>query len=190
MSEGKIESVIRCPNCDASTKLDQSLNSENIYCEFCGRQLFVNNHGNGSQKDYKRGTYTIEKVNMVHDAGRSLNYLIDLGQAEGGVVQGIGWMTLEELIYDKGKLVSNGLATYKIPDLHFAPEIIVKFLENADNPDAILQSKAIGEPPFMYGIGAYFAIKDAARSFRKDKPWLYSSPITPEKLLLYLYTEE
>ncbi len=140
--------------------------------------------------DCLRGTYTIDKVHVVHDAGRSLNYLIDLGQVEGGLVQGIGWLTLEELQYENGKLISDSLATYKVPDIHFAPEITVKFLEDVDNPYAVMKSKAIGEPPFMYGIGSYFAIKDAAQKFRNDKDWSYSAPLTPEKLLLYLYDIE
>ncbi len=140
--------------------------------------------------DCLRGIYTMDKVHVVHDAGRSLNYLIDLGQVEGGLVQGMGWVTLEELQYDNGKLISDALATYKVPDVHFAPEIEVKFLEDADNPYAVLQSKAIGEPPFMYGIGAYFALKNAAQAFQKDKARIYSAPLTPEKLLFYLYNME
>ena len=136
-----------------------------------------------------RGTYYFDRVHIVHDAGKSLNYLIDLGQAEGGLVQGMGWLTLEELVYEEGKLVSDALATYKIPDVHFAPEIKVKFLEDAENPYAVMKSKAIGEPPFMYGIGAYLALKDAAQSFRKDKEWNYVAPLTNERLLLYLHDE-
>ncbi|MCE7742848.1 MAG: molybdopterin-dependent oxidoreductase [Candidatus Heimdallarchaeota archaeon] len=139
--------------------------------------------------DCLRGTYTFDNVYIVHDAGKSLNYLIDLGQIEGGLVQGMGWMTLEELQYVDGKLLTDALATYKVPDIYFAPKIHTKFLEDADNPYAVLKSKAIGEPPFMYGIGAYFALKDAAQAFRKDKEWVYSAPITPEKLLLYLHEE-
>ena len=140
--------------------------------------------------DCLRGTYTIDRVHVVHDAGRSLNYLIDLGQVEGGLVQGIGWLTLEELQYENGRLTSDALATYKVPDVHFAPKIIAKFLEDADNPYAVMQSKGIGEPPFMYGVGAYLALKNAAQAFRKTKPWAYSAPLTPEKLLLFLYDNE
>ncbi|MCG3226613.1 MAG: molybdopterin-dependent oxidoreductase [Candidatus Heimdallarchaeota archaeon] len=140
--------------------------------------------------DCLRGTYTIDKVHVVHDAGRSLNYLIDLGQVEGGLVQGIGWMTLEELQYIDGKLISDALATYKVPDVHFAPEIKTTFLEDTENPHAVLQSKGIGEPPFMYGIGAYFALKDAAQAFRADKEWEYIAPLTPERLLLFLHDLE
>jgi xanthine dehydrogenase large subunit len=140
--------------------------------------------------DCLRGVYTIDKVHVVHDAGKSLNYLIDLGQVEGGLVQGIGWLTLEELQYENGILISNALATYKVPDVHFAPEIRTTFLEDAENPYAVLQSKAIGEPPFMYGIGAYFALKNAAQAYRNDKDWEYTAPLTPERLLLYLHEME
>jgi len=140
--------------------------------------------------DCLRGTYTFDTVHIIHDAGRSLNYLIDLGQTEGGLVQGMGWVTLEELQFEKGKLISDALATYKVPDIHFAPTIKAKFLEDVENPYAVLKSKAIGEPPFMYGIGAYFALKDAAQAFRKDRRWKYSAPLTPEKLLLYLHEIE
>ena len=140
--------------------------------------------------DCIRGTYSIDKVTIVHDAGKSINYLVDLGQTEGGLLQGIGWMTIEQLMYKEGHILTDSFATYKIPNLPFTPEIKVKFLENAENPEAVLKSKAIGEPPFMYGIGAYFALKNAARAFRKDKDWNYSAPLTPEKLLLYLYENE
>ncbi len=139
--------------------------------------------------DCLRGRYFIDRVHIVHDAGKSINELIDRGQVEGGLVQGIGWMTLEELMWnEKGKLCSNNLATYKVPDLHFSAfDMNIKFLEDAENPHAVMKSKAIGEPPFMYGIGTYFALKDAARSFNDKKEWKYTSPLTPERLLLYLY---
>ncbi len=140
--------------------------------------------------DCLRGTYTIDDVHIVHDAGKSINYLVDLGQAEGGLIQGIGWMTLEELIYNNGRLLTDSLSTYKVPNLLFTPKINVTFLEDAENPEAVLKSKAIGEPPFMYGIGTYFALKNAAQAFRNNIEWTYSSPLTPEKLLLYLYDIE
>lgn len=139
--------------------------------------------------DCLRGTYEIDAVRLVHDAGKSLNFLIDRGQAEGGLVQGIGWMTMEELIYTKeGQLLTDTSGTYKIPDIKSTPGIIdVHFLEDADNPKAVLSSKAIGEPPFMYGIGTYFAIFNAMKAFRPDKKIFFESPLTPEKVLRYLY---
>ncbi len=141
--------------------------------------------------DGLRGTYQIEGVNVLHDAGQSLNPLIDRGQVEGGVVQGLGWMTIEELLYDRaGRLATADLTTYKIPDIHFAPPVAVHFLEQAANPVGLLGSKAIGEPPFLYGIGVYFALLQALQAFRPDLPLRYQAPLTPEKVLSMLYTDE
>jgi xanthine dehydrogenase large subunit len=138
--------------------------------------------------DALRGTAAIDAVRAVHDAGNSLNPLTDRGQAEGGIVQGIGWMTLEELVYSaKGRLLSDSLSTYKIPDIRTAPaEIDVRFLKDAANPAAVLNSKAVGEPPFMYGIGAYFALLAALRACRPGKPLPFSAPLTNEKILGWL----
>ena len=138
--------------------------------------------------DCLRGTCTVDAVRAVHDAGSSLNPLVDRGQAEGGIVQGIGWMTLEELVYsDKGRLLTDTLSTYKIPDILTAPaEIDVRFLKDAPNPAAVLNSKAVGEPPFMYGIGAYFALLAALRAFRPQRPLPFSAPLTNEKILGWL----
>jgi xanthine dehydrogenase large subunit len=141
--------------------------------------------------DCLRGTYTIDSVKIVHDGGRSLAPLIDRGQVEGALAQGIGWLTLEDLAYgEDGRLLSNALATYKAPDIHSSPaDVQVTFLKNADNPHAVLGSKGIGEPPLMYGIGAYFAIRAAARQFRPDsRDDLLDAPLTPERLLLYLHS--
>lgn len=139
--------------------------------------------------DCIRGTYTIDAVHVVHDAGESLNLLIDKGQTEGALLQGIGWMTIEELIYGaSGELTTNSLATYKVPDLHFVPKAVnVEFLKDAANPHAVMQSKAIGEPPFMYGIGSYFAIMNALKAYRPEKPAFYNAPLTPEKALSFLH---
>jgi len=134
------------------------------------------------------GTYQIDTVDIVHDAGKSLNTLIDRGQIEGGLVQGIGWMTLEEIKYsEQGKLLSNSLANYKIPDIYFSPEIKVHFLEHTDNAAGLFGSKAVGEPPFMYGIGAYFALLNAMRAFKPHINLPFNAPLTPEKVLMALY---
>jgi xanthine dehydrogenase large subunit len=137
--------------------------------------------------DCLRGTYTIDRVGMVHDAGRSLNPVVDMGQLEGGLVQGIGWMTMEELLFADGLNLTDTLSTYKIPDILCTPEIEGHFLEDADNPNAVMHSKAIGEPPFMYGIGAYFALLDAMRAFRPDLETFFHAPMTPERVLMYLH---
>ena len=137
--------------------------------------------------DGLRGTYTIDRVRAVHDAGRSLNPIVDMGQLEGGLVQGIGWMTMEELLFRDGRNLTDTLSTYKIPDILATPMIEGHFLEDADNPNAILKSKAIGEPPLMYGIGAYFALLDAMRAYRPDREAFFDAPMTPEKVLMFLH---
>ena len=117
-----------------------------------------------------------------------MNTAIDFGQIEGGIVQGIGWMTMEELVYDAaGKLRSNALSTYKIPDIYSVPkEINIIPLATERENLAIFNSKAVGEPPLMYGIGAYFAIREAIKNFGSD-PSVFDAPFTPEKVLMALY---
>ncbi len=139
--------------------------------------------------DCLRGTYEMETVNLVHDFGSSMNALIDRGQIEGGIVQGIGWMTMEEIIYDKeGRLRSNALSTYKVPDIYSVPkQINIEFLQTPKDNLAIFRSKAVGEPPLMYGIGAFFALRNAIRSFDPSVKPSFAAPMTPEKLLLDLY---
>ncbi len=139
--------------------------------------------------DCIRGTYTIDDVYIVHDFGNSINPLIDLGQVEGAVVQGIGWLTLEELAFDpKGRLLSNSLSTYKVPDIHFAPKSIQCIPLPTNGPElAVLRSKAIGEPPFMYGIAAYFAIHNAIKAFNPSYSIKLTAPLTPERVLMHLY---
>lgn len=139
--------------------------------------------------DCLRGTYTIDLVKTVHDFGKSMNTAVDNGQIEGGIVQGLGWMTLEELVYDaKGRLRSNALSSYKIPDIYAVPKVldIVPLDTQRDNL-AVFRSKAVGEPPLMYGIGAYFAIRNAIRAFRPAASPAFDAPFTPEKVLLQLY---
>ena len=140
--------------------------------------------------DCLRGRYSIDQVNIVHDNGQSLNELVDRGQIEGGVVQGLGWMTLEQVVYDtNGRLLTDSLSAYKIPDIHFAPLINVHLLESAINPPGLLHSKAVGEPPFMYGIGGYFALAKAIRAFNPAWQPDYAAPMTAEKVLLALYAQ-
>ena len=139
--------------------------------------------------DCIRGTYEIDAVKLVHDFGTSMNTLIDKGQIEGGLVQGIGWMTMEEIIYDKeGKLRSNALSTYKVPDIYSVPKKLdIHFLETTNDNLAIFRSKAVGEPPLMYGIGTYFALRNAIKAFNAHSDIAFSAPITPEKVLMGLY---
>jgi xanthine dehydrogenase large subunit len=139
--------------------------------------------------DCLRGRYEIDAVKVVHDVGASMNPLVDKGQIEGGIVQGIGWMTLEEIIYDKeGRLRSNALSTYKVPDIYFAPkELAIHFADTPSDNLAIFRSKAVGEPPLMYGIGAYFALRNAIKAFNPHAVVPFDAPMTPEKVLLSLY---
>jgi len=139
--------------------------------------------------DCIRGTYEFDAVEIVHDFGKSMNKGIDFGQVEGALVQGIGWMTMEEIAYDKkGRLLSNSLSGYKVPDIFGVPEEIkIIPLLTEGNDRAILKSKAVGEPPLMYGIGAYFAIQNAMCAYNPNYKLKFHSPMTPEKVLMGLY---
>ena len=139
--------------------------------------------------DCLRGTYEFDAVNIVHDFGKSMNIGIDTGQIEGALIQGIGWMTMEEIAFDeKGKLLSNTLSSYKVPDIFSVPKKVeVLALETEGSEMAILKSKAVGEPPLMYGIGAYFAIQNAVKAFNQNYTFKFHAPFTPEKVLMALY---
>ncbi|HOT97058.1 MAG TPA: molybdopterin-dependent oxidoreductase [bacterium] len=139
--------------------------------------------------DVLRGTCRFDAVRIVHDAGRSLDPQIDRGQVEGGVVQGLGWMTLEEVVQDtKGRLLAGSMTTYKVPDLFFAPaEIEIHWLEEAEGGAGPYHSKAIGEPPLLYGIGGWFALLDALRAARPGLELPYVAPLTSERLLMALH---
>ena len=141
--------------------------------------------------DCLRGTYAFDAVKIVHDFGTSMNPDIDRGQIEGGLVQGIGWMTMEEIVYDaNGKLRSNALSTYKIPDIYSVPkQVDIEFLKTDVDNLAIFKSKAVGEPPLMYGIGAFFAIRNAIKAFNADAVIPFDAPMTPEKTLMALYSK-
>ena len=141
--------------------------------------------------DCLRGTYEVEAVKVVHDLGPSLVPQVDLGQAEGGIVQGIGWLTLEEVLYsEQGRLLTGTLSTYKVPDIYHTPrELEVHFLEDAENPLGVFHSKAIGEPPLMYGIGVYYALLAAIQAFRPQADLPVVAPMTPERVLMTLYAD-
>ncbi len=143
----------------------------------------------GVTVDCLRGIYTVDYVKCCHDFGSSMNTSVDYGQIEGGIVQGLGWMTMEEVFYDSdGRLRSNALSTYKIPDIYSVPkEIEILPLETERNNLAIFNSKAVGEPPLMYGIGAYFAIREAVKAFNNEQFVKFDAPFTPEKVLMNLY---
>ncbi|MFK3970562.1 xanthine dehydrogenase molybdopterin binding subunit [Pseudomonas sp. NPDC087358] len=137
--------------------------------------------------DTLTGEYKMLRTDILHDVGASLNPAIDIGQVEGGYIQGMGWLTTEELVWNaKGKLMTNGPAGYKIPAVADMPaDLRVKLVENRKNPeDTVFHSKAVGEPPFMLGIAAWCAIKDAVASLGdyRHQPNI-DAPATPERVL-------
>ena len=136
--------------------------------------------------DTLTGEYKVERVDILHDVGRSLNPAIDIGQIEGGFIQGMGWLTIEDLKWDdRGRLISNNPATYKIPAIGDTPEVFNVDLYPRDNDeDSIYHSKAVGEPPFMLANSVWCAIKDAISSLTDYKvdPQL-PAPATPEAVL-------
>ena len=134
--------------------------------------------------DTLTGEYRILRADILHDAGASLNPAIDIGQIEGGYVQGAGWLTTEELVWDdKGRLRTHAPATYKIPACGDRPDIFNVALWDAPNPaQTIYRSKAVGEPPFMLGISAFLALSDAVRASGPHDPDL-QAPATPEEVL-------
>ncbi|MCK9463963.1 MAG: molybdopterin-dependent oxidoreductase [Proteobacteria bacterium] len=138
--------------------------------------------------DCLRGTYRVDSVRIVHDVGSSLDPGVDLGQVEGALVQGLGWLLLEELRWNgSGRLLTDTLGTYKLPDVDFAPrDISVRFLEGDENRFGAYGSKAIGEPPLMYAIAAYFALVEAIRAAREDAAVGFETPLTPEKVFMAL----
>ena len=143
--------------------------------------------------DTLRGRYSIDRVSIVHDSGMPFNRLIDLGQIEGALMQGIGWMTVEEFLFnEKGKPLTDTLSTYKIPGISCAAkEVNVSFLPHSPNSAGIYHSKAVGEPPLMYGIGAFMAIREAIKAFTGKRVNIgFSAPLSPEKVLMSLYGDQ
>ena len=133
--------------------------------------------------DRLTGENRILRADILHDVGRSLNPALDLGQIEGGYVQGCGWLTTEELVWDaKGRLSTHAPSTYKIPACSDRPDVFrVALWDGANRENTIHRSKAVGEPPLMLAISAFLALSDAAASFGPTYPAL-DTPATPERL--------
>ncbi|MEH6491770.1 xanthine dehydrogenase molybdopterin binding subunit [Halopseudomonas sp.] len=137
--------------------------------------------------DTLTGEYRVLRTDILHDVGQSLNPAIDIGQIEGGFVQGMGWLTTEELVYnDEGRLMTTGPATYKIPAVSDTPpDLRVNLLPASPNREAtVFRSKAVGEPPLMLGIAVWSALRDAVASlndYRYSPP--LDTPATPERML-------
>lgn len=134
------------------------------------------------------GSYTLRRVDIVHDVGDSLSPMIDLGQIEGGFVQGTGWLTLEDLRWDtsdrptRGRLATQAASTYKIPSFSEMPEVFnVALLDKAHEEGAVYGSKAVGEPPFMLSFSVREALRQAVASFGGPGTSVeLASPATPE----------
>jgi xanthine dehydrogenase large subunit len=152
-----------------------------------GRPFFYFAHGAACTEvviDTLTGEYRILRTDILHDVGRSLNPALDIGQIEGGYVQGAGWLTTEELVWDdKGRLRTHAPSTYKIPACGDRPEVFNVALWDGENAaETIYRSKAVGEPPFMLGISALMALSDAVGACGAAYPAL-DAPATPEQVL-------
>ncbi len=133
--------------------------------------------------DTLTGENRILRADVLHDVGNSLNPALDIGQIEGAYVQGAGWLTTEELVWnDDGRLMTHAPSTYKIPACSDRPrEFNVALYDNENREDTIYRSKAVGEPPFMLGISAFFALSDALGG---DDYIALDAPATAERLLM------
>ena len=134
--------------------------------------------------DTLTGEYRILRTDILHDAGASLNPAIDIGQIEGGFVQGAGWLTTEDLVWDDtGRLRTHAPSTYKIPACSDRPRVFnVALWDGRNREDTIYRSKAVGEPPFMLGISVFLALSDAISTCGNAYPAL-DAPATPERVL-------
>lgn len=134
--------------------------------------------------DTLTGEYRVLRSDILHDAGKSLNPDLDIGQVEGAFVQGAGWLTTEELVWDnKGALRTHAPSTYKIPAFADQPDVFnVSLWDGENQEDTIYKSKAVGEPPFMHGISVYLALSDAIAACGPHYPHL-NAPATPEQVL-------
>jgi xanthine dehydrogenase large subunit len=134
--------------------------------------------------DTLTGENRILRTDILHDAGASLNPALDIGQIEGGYVQGAGWLTTEELVWDdKGRLRTHAPSTYKIPACSDRPRIFnVDLWDEPNREETIYRSKAVGEPPFMLAISVFLALEDACKSCGPNWPDL-QAPATPEAVL-------
>lgn len=133
--------------------------------------------------DTLTGENRILRADIIHDAGASLNPALDIGQVEGAYVQGAGWLTTEELVWDgQGRLRTHAPSTYKIPACSDRPDVFnVSLWTDSNREDTIYRSKAVGEPPFMLGISAFCALSDAVAACGARYPAL-DAPATAERV--------
>ena len=152
-----------------------------------GRPFFYYTYGAAVSEvlvDRLSGEHRLLRVDILHDVGRSMNPAVDLGQVEGGFVQGMGWMTCEEVVRDGGgRLLSDGPATYKIPAVSDVPEDFRARLRPGKNSEqTVFRSKAVGEPPLMLAMSVWAALEDAVRACGNGA-FKLPVPATPEHLL-------
>ncbi len=158
-----------------------------------GHPFYYYSHGLAAAEvavDTLTGEWKALRVDILHDVGRSLNPAIDRGQIEGAFLQGLGWLTMEELVWDRqGTLLTHAPSTYKIPTARDLPkDFRVELLANADNPEAtVYRSKAVGEPPLMLAISVWLALRDAVAAVAGPgvRPTM-GAPATPERILAAL----
>ncbi len=154
-----------------------------------GRPFFYFAYGAAASEvviDTLTGESRLLRVDILHDVGESLNPAIDLGQVEGGFIQGVGWLTSEELWWrDDGMLMSHAPSTYKIPTSYDWPtEFTVKLVHWSRNKEqTIYRSKAVGEPPLMLSMSVFHAIRDAIAATAGDQQVQLDAPATPERIL-------
>jgi xanthine dehydrogenase large subunit len=130
------------------------------------------------------GQFRLLRTDILHDAGESISPVVDRGQIEGGFLQGVGWLTIEELLWDaKGRVSTGGASTYKLPSWSEVPDVFnVEMLERAAHPDVVMGSKAVGEPPLMLAFSVREALRDAISAFSEGRPFTFDSPATPERV--------
>jgi xanthine dehydrogenase molybdopterin-binding subunit B len=137
------------------------------------------------------GMHRVLRADLLHDAGDSINEAVNIGQIEGGFVQGMGWLTTEELTWDKeGRLLTHSPDTYKLPSIGDTPRVLnVALFRNAAQKDVVYGSKAVGEPPLMLAISVREAIRDAVAAFGTVKGEVaLASPATGEAIYRAIQT--
>jgi xanthine dehydrogenase large subunit len=153
-----------------------------------GRPFYYFSYGAACSEvliDTFTGEMKVTRADILHDVGRSLNPAIDLGQIEGGFVQGMGWLTCEELVFDaEGRLLTHAPSTYKIPTASdVPPDFRIALFPGANREDTIYRSKAVGEPPLMLAISVFGAIADAIHSLAPGRMVPLEAPATAESIL-------
>ncbi len=157
--------------------------------KLAGRPFYYFSYGAACSEvaiDLLTGEYKLLRTDILHDVGKPIHPKIDIGQIEGGFLQGVGWLTTEELVWDKsGKLLTQGASTYKIPTAADIPkDFRVSLWAEENKENNVGGSKAVGEPPLMLGISVFEALRDAVGSVKKSKmPVELDAPATPERIL-------